>query len=170
RVEGLANVGQRLGQKLQPLVTWGEGYHNFHHAFQADYRNGVRWWQYDPSKWLINLFAWTGLVYDRRWTPRFKILRARLHTEFRRLLNADQAGPAHDSWRATVEREYQRFRDTVNQWQEVQARKMRAGREAMNDRWVRTELPTQFKELEYRLKVQRRRLRALSASRRATTA
>ena len=36
------------------LITYGEGYHNFHHIFQNDYRNGVRWWQYDPSKWLIS--------------------------------------------------------------------------------------------------------------------
>lgn len=35
------------------LVTYGEGYHNFHHTFQADYRNGVRAWQFDPSKWII---------------------------------------------------------------------------------------------------------------------
>ena len=35
------------------LFTWGEGYHNFHHIFQYDYRNGVKWWQYDPTKWLI---------------------------------------------------------------------------------------------------------------------
>lgn len=35
------------------LVTFGEGYHSFHHRFPFDYRNGVRWWQYDPSKWLI---------------------------------------------------------------------------------------------------------------------
>ena len=35
------------------LVTFGEGYHSFHHRFPFDYRNGIRWWQYDPSKWLI---------------------------------------------------------------------------------------------------------------------
>ena len=35
------------------LVTFGEGYHNFHHIFAHDYRNGVRWWQWDPTKWLI---------------------------------------------------------------------------------------------------------------------
>ena len=31
------------------LLTFGEGYHNFHHQFAHDYRNGVRWWQWDPS-------------------------------------------------------------------------------------------------------------------------
>ena len=146
------------------LLTWGEGYHNYHHAFQADYRNGVQWWQYDPSKWLINLCAWTGLVYDRRRTPEFKIQRARLQMDLLRLSKLAEEGAVQGSWREAIEREYQRFRDTVNQWQEVQARKVRAGKEAMNDRWLRTELRTSLKELEYRLKMQRRRLRALTAA------
>ena len=33
---------------LLAFLTYGEGYHNYHHLFQWDYRNGVRWWQYDP--------------------------------------------------------------------------------------------------------------------------
>ncbi len=35
------------------LVTFGEGYHNYHHTFAYDYRNGIRWYHFDPSKWLI---------------------------------------------------------------------------------------------------------------------
>lgn len=35
------------------LLTFGEGYHNYHHTFANDYRNGVRWYHFDPSKWLI---------------------------------------------------------------------------------------------------------------------
>ena len=38
---------------ITALVTIGEGYHNFHHEFPADYRNGVEWYQYDPTKWFI---------------------------------------------------------------------------------------------------------------------
>jgi stearoyl-CoA desaturase (delta-9 desaturase) len=60
------------------LLTWGEGYHNFHHAFQADYRNGLRWWQFDPGKWLIAFSAWIGLAHELKRTPQFKIQRARL--------------------------------------------------------------------------------------------
>ena len=149
---------------LVALLTWGEGYHNYHHAFQADYRNGVRWWQYDPSKWLINVCAWAGLVYDRRRTPLFKIERARLQMDLLRLSRLAEEGAVQGSWCEAIEREYQRFRETVSQWQEVQARKVRAGKEAMNDRWLRTELRTSLKELEYRLKMQRRRLRALTAA------
>lgn len=35
------------------LFTLGEGYHNYHHAHPQDYRNGVKWYQIDLSKWVI---------------------------------------------------------------------------------------------------------------------
>ncbi len=38
---------------IMSLFTYGEGFHNFHHQFAADYRNGIRWFHFDPSKWLI---------------------------------------------------------------------------------------------------------------------
>lgn len=41
------------------LFTYGEGYHNYHHTFQGDYRNGIRWWQFDPTKWMI----WTLSIF-----------------------------------------------------------------------------------------------------------
>jgi stearoyl-CoA desaturase (Delta-9 desaturase) len=44
------------------LMTFGEGYHSFHHRFPFDYRNGIRWWQYDPGKWLIWSLARGHLV------------------------------------------------------------------------------------------------------------
>lgn len=39
------------------LLTFGEGYHNYHHTFANDYRNGIRWYHYDPTKWLIWVLA-----------------------------------------------------------------------------------------------------------------
>ncbi|GAA5856082.1 hypothetical protein JCM8547_002969 [Rhodosporidiobolus lusitaniae] len=41
---------------ITALVTVGEGYHNFHHEFPQDFRNAIRWYQYDPTKW----FIWTA--------------------------------------------------------------------------------------------------------------
>lgn len=35
------------------FITFWEGYHNYHHAFPNDYRNGVSWYHFDPTKWLI---------------------------------------------------------------------------------------------------------------------
>jgi stearoyl-CoA desaturase (delta-9 desaturase) len=65
---------------LAPL-TFGEGYHNFHHKFQADYRNGIRWWQFDSTKWWINLLTWTGQAWRLKRTPEPLILKARLEVE-----------------------------------------------------------------------------------------
>ena len=45
------------------LITLGEGYHNYHHAFQRDYRNGLRWYNFDPSKWLIYGLSSMGLTW-----------------------------------------------------------------------------------------------------------
>jgi len=147
---------------LVALVTWGEGYHNYHHAFQADYRNGIRWWQYDPSKWLINALAWTGMVTERKRTPWFRIQRARLMVEFAKLKQRADGEGAQESWRKLFEREYQQFRDTIGEWQAIQMRKVENGAEVLRDRWARTELRTSLKELEFRLKMQHKRLRALT--------
>ncbi len=57
------------------LLTWGEGYHNFHHAFQADYRNGARWCHFDPGKWLIALSSSVGLASQLKHTPGCRISR-----------------------------------------------------------------------------------------------
>jgi len=48
------------------LLTFGEGYHNYHHAFAADYRNGIRWYHFDPSKWTIWLASKLGLAKNLR--------------------------------------------------------------------------------------------------------
>ncbi len=42
------------------IVTLGEGYHNYHHTFPSDYRAGVRWYHFDPTKWWIWLMAQVG--------------------------------------------------------------------------------------------------------------
>jgi len=44
------------------LVTLGEGYHNYHHTYSRDYRNGPRWYNFDPSKWLIYSLSVLGLA------------------------------------------------------------------------------------------------------------
>jgi stearoyl-CoA desaturase (delta-9 desaturase) len=59
------------------ILTFGEGYHNFHHRFQGDYRNGVRWWHFDPTKWFVWSLSRVGLARDLRRIPPEKIEEAR---------------------------------------------------------------------------------------------
>lgn len=51
---------------LLALLTFGEGYHNYHHAFAADYRNGIRWYHFDPSKWTIWIASKLGMAKKLR--------------------------------------------------------------------------------------------------------
>lgn len=60
------------------LVTFGEGYHNYHHAFPRDYRNGPFWSNFDPSKWIIYWLSLAGLAWDTVRIPREKIEKARI--------------------------------------------------------------------------------------------
>ncbi|WMS89276.1 acyl-CoA desaturase [Pleionea litopenaei] len=59
------------------LFTFGEGYHNFHHLFQNDYRNGIRWWHFDPTKWWIKTLSWLKLAKDLKRSDESKIERAK---------------------------------------------------------------------------------------------
>lgn len=59
------------------LISLGEGYHNFHHRFQADYRNGVRWFHFDPTKWFVWTMSKVGATRRLRRTPSQAIERAR---------------------------------------------------------------------------------------------
>jgi len=65
-------------------LTYGEGYHNFHHRFPVDYRNGVRWFHFDPGKWLVWSLEKVGLVYRKSRLRDQQILRARLEMDARR--------------------------------------------------------------------------------------
>jgi stearoyl-CoA desaturase (Delta-9 desaturase) len=148
------------------LLTFGEGYHNFHHMFAHDYRNGVRWWQWDPSKWLIGALQWTGLAKNVKRVPWFKIQRAMLDTQFRRaqLELARQAGsPRLDELRRRVAEEYESFCSAVATWTELREQSVAEAKRALVDRWEKSSLPSRLKVLEYGLQLQYRRMRLLGA-------
>ncbi|MBM7424130.1 fatty acid desaturase [Spongiibacter marinus] len=170
---------------LLALFTYGEGYHNYHHIFQNDYRNGIRWWQYDPTKWLIKSASWVGLTWDLRKVPDFKIQRAVLTMQFKRteqaLLNRTADAP---HLREFLEQEYQQFRKTLADWNTVSQQWMDAKRASLAaqksalqqnltehkeqlqhnlaEAWEHATLRSRFKELEYTLKMQRKRLQMLN--------
>lgn len=68
------------------VLTFGEGYHNFHHRFASDYRNGVRRYHWDPTKWLIRGLERVGLASNLRRVPRERIVAARMRSAEHRLL------------------------------------------------------------------------------------
>jgi len=54
---------------LTAVLTFGEGYHNFHHEFPSDYRNAIKFYQYDPTKWVITALSYIGQTYNLKTFP-----------------------------------------------------------------------------------------------------
>ncbi len=46
------------------LPSLGEAWHHNHHAFPRSAFHGLRWWELDPSGWLILAMAKLGLAWD----------------------------------------------------------------------------------------------------------
>ena len=46
------------------IPTWGEAWHNNHHAFPTSYRHGLSRWQLDPSAAIIRTLEMAGLAWD----------------------------------------------------------------------------------------------------------
>ena len=88
------------------LLTFGEGYHNFHHRFATDYRNGVFRYQWDPTKWLIRTMAALGWAYDLSRVPREKIVAAELQCDVQRLL---------ERWKGRSERTMAAARERISE-------------------------------------------------------
>ena len=68
---------------IMALFTFGEGYHNFHHEFQHDYRNGVKFWQFDPTKWTIHILEKIGMASKLRRVADETILMAEIYQKQR---------------------------------------------------------------------------------------
>ncbi|KAM1277869.1 hypothetical protein ACFX13_030931 [Malus domestica] len=46
------------------MVTFGEGWHNNHHAFDYSARQGLEWWQIDLTWYVIKIFQAIGWATD----------------------------------------------------------------------------------------------------------
>ena len=55
---------------LLAFFTMGEGWHNNHHAYQASARQGFRWWEFDPTYYLLRGLSCLGIVWDLKSPPK----------------------------------------------------------------------------------------------------
>ena len=101
---------------LMAIVTLGEGYHNYHHEFQHDYRNGVKPWHFDPTKWIIWTMSKIGLAKKLRRVPDEKIILAELHEAQLRLAANISGGQMNKAASAIVTPAYERLLDVEKSW------------------------------------------------------
>ena len=115
------------------LFTFGEGYHNFHHQFQHDYRNGAKPWQFDPTKWMVWLLHELGLASHLRRVPQEAILLAEVAEQQRQLaatLTARAVPPSHPV-HARVQSAKQRLQLASENWERRWAEYRRAAERKM---------------------------------------
>ena len=137
--------------------TFGEGYHNYHHMWQWDYRNGPRWYQWDPAKWIIAAAAWVGLAHGLRRVPDTEIQRAKVAMEARRLVallatDALQAKTILEAAHARVDAALSAFQTRLEAWH-VKKAEWKAKGHAHAEAWsaIRGEWKTQRAQLRRNL-------------------
>jgi stearoyl-CoA desaturase (delta-9 desaturase) len=154
------------------FFTYGEGFHNFHHRFQTDYRNGVRWFDYDPTKWLIRACSWIGLTSDLKQVEQFQIHEAQVAVQLKRteaqLENTEDA----EKWQAVLEQEYEHYMNCLEQWKTLRLESIDRGREriAATGRDIKLSANEHVKALERALKEQISRLNSLQMQMQMQTA
>jgi stearoyl-CoA desaturase (delta-9 desaturase) len=120
---------------IMALVTFGEGYHNYHHEFQHDYRNGVKPWQFDPTKWSIWILNKLGLASNLRTVSAQAIFLAELRETQRTLDTKVACMPEDHGILLTIQT---RLAAISEAWDHYQAKKIEVSRETL--RHLREEL------------------------------
>lgn len=134
---------------IMAIFTFGEGYHNFHHEFQHDYRNGVKPWQFDPTKWAIWLLSKVGLVSNLRTVPEEKILKAQIAEQEIILQKRIQSRPPQiaDQIQSMVDAARAQMNEALLEWEQllVEYRAALAGKTELSRREL-VELRRKVKE------------------------
>ncbi|MGC6464893.1 MAG: acyl-CoA desaturase [Akkermansiaceae bacterium] len=126
---------------IMALVTYGEGYHNYHHEFQHDYRNGVKAWNFDPTKWTIMLLHKLGLVSDLRRVPTSKIVAAEMKEAQRKAEAklaelAEQEGSMCEHALAKVHALLDQLKENLNEFEGSLSKQVEASKATLK-RWRR---------------------------------
>ncbi len=149
------------------LFTYGEGYHNYHHTFQWDYRNGIKWWHFDPTKWMIRTLSWFGLTRDLKRCSTAQIEKAKLELQYQSATERCLKLDLSEKLRNLLEQEYEQLQQTLQLWSEhrqawYEARGKQL-QESLNH-WEILALRDRYHELQFKLRMQRKRWRQMIRS------
>lgn len=146
------------------LLTFGEGYHNYHHTFAWDYRNGIKWYHYDPTKWLIKACSWVKLTSNLRACSSWRQERTRLEVQYQSALAKCEELLDPVKWRRQLETEYQSLMQTLNHWAEVRQQWVESKSRELHDKlheFDMDHLHQHYQDLKIRLEQQRKSWKAL---------
>jgi stearoyl-CoA desaturase (delta-9 desaturase) len=139
------------------LFTFGEGYHNYHHIFEYDYRNGIRWWQYDPTKWVIRGLSFFKLTWDLRRTPEERIEKAQAEMQFKLANKRASLLPNADEIKQLLQTEYDILIDKMSEFYLTKKRFMAIQKRHLKRNIDSFELNFKYKELKQTFEIQKQK-------------
>lgn len=145
------------------VFTFGEGYHNYHHIFENDYRNGIYWWQYDPTKWLIKSCSWLGLANKLRVTPKIKIEKAKAKKALTTASNKISMLPNAKQLNEALNEEFEALVSKLSDYYELKKQLVEAKKSDLVKKYEHSVLLLRYKQLKKDLENQRRSWNCLVA-------
>ncbi|MDP5030190.1 MAG: fatty acid desaturase [Paraglaciecola sp.] len=137
------------------FFTFGEGYHNFHHIFEYDYRNGIRWWQFDPTKWLISGLSYIGLTKNLRRCPEERIEKARVVMQLQRSKTRIASLAHGEEVMQKLQTEYEVLVQKMTEYYAAKKRIMEIKKRDLQRSYDKLELLHRYKELKVNLALQK---------------
>ena len=136
---------------LLAIFTHGEGYHNYHHIFETEYRNGIKWYQYDPTKWLINVLAWCNLASDLRTVPEARIEQAKLKMELKRRHDKVKHLPNSEEVILRLNQEYDVLCEKLNAFYKAKVVLFESKKKSLNAKLDKIQFEQQISETKLQL-------------------
>lgn len=137
------------------FFTFGEGYHNYHHIFEYDYRNGIKWYQFDPTKWLIRSLSYVGLTKNLRRCPEERIEKARLVMQLQRSKNQVATLANAEEILLKLQSEYELLVQKMTDYYAAKKHIMAIKKRDLKLSYEKLELHHKYKELKLNFALQR---------------
>lgn len=137
------------------FFTFGEGYHNFHHIFEYDYRNGIKWYQFDPTKWLIRGLAVIGWAKNLRRCPEERIEKALVAMQLQNMKEKVSALPDAEEVMLRLQKEYDLLVQKMAEFYATKKQLMGSKRQELKAGYSNLELASKYKELKRSLAIQK---------------
>lgn len=145
------------------VFTFGEGYHNYHHIFENDYRNGIYWWQYDPTKWLIKSCSWVGLTNKLRVTPKIKIEKAKAKQALATASKNISKLPNASLLNETLNKEFEALMARMADYYDVKKQVLEAKKNDLAIKYEKSLLKLRYQQMKQDLAEQRKSWESLVA-------
>jgi stearoyl-CoA desaturase (delta-9 desaturase) len=139
------------------FFTFGEGYHNFHHIFEYDYRNGVKWWQFDPTKWLIRGLAVFGLTKNLRRCSEERIEKAKIQMQLQNAQAKVSSLPNAEEIMLKVQSEYDLLVQKMAAYYSAKKQFMDIKRRKLKQDYDNLDLDFRYKELKQNFILQKQK-------------